>query len=432
MRPGLQAVMEAGSGYLYFKITARTQTMYKLLLLCLAMVGIVLPRPAPAAALVLGVNTGSDYMGVADATGMLFMAGKTRYSSTGCDLFGIASCANPEKTFKAVRASVRSVAMNGTNTLAVDSDGSLWVTGDNGGAQLGTGDFTARATWTNIPALSGAKTVAAGLYHSVLLKSDGTVWGAGSNMKGELGLTAAGYKTAWTQVAADAKDVVARNQRVFVIKNDGTLLVSGEGQYGEIGVSVPATGCKCVMGWRTSSLTDVKKVSAGYYFTLYLKNDGTVWASGNGGNGQFGNGTNPTKVVTPIQVAAGVMDIAAGGAHTLILRSNGRVESAGAGGGGLALGTGVSSTNTFTDTGIANVVAIAASGNSSYALDANGDLWVSGDNGMGQLGDGTMTHRYNWTKIAFPGNLGSAGPFTPRVVVLPAVQSISPGWRSYR
>ena len=39
------------------------------------------------------------------------------------------------------------------------------------------------------------------------------------------------------------------------------------------------------------SLSGITSVSAGGYFSLFLKNDGTVWACGGNANGQLGNGT---------------------------------------------------------------------------------------------------------------------------------------------
>lgn len=44
-----------------------------------------------------------------------------------------------------------------------------------------------------------------------------------------------------------------------------------------------------------------KAVSAGYDYTLALKNDGTVWAWGDNGAGQLGDGTT-TNRSSPIQV----------------------------------------------------------------------------------------------------------------------------------
>ena len=38
-------------------------------------------------------------------------------------------------------------------------------------------------------------------------------------------------------------------------------------------------------------MTGVASIAAGMYFTIVLKNDGSLWATGDNGFGQLGNGT---------------------------------------------------------------------------------------------------------------------------------------------
>ena len=49
---------------------------------------------------------------------------------------------------------------------------------------------------------------------------------------------------------------------------------------------------------RVAGVTGAVQVATGYYHTLALKSDGTVWAWGFDGNGQLGDGSNFAK---PIQ-----------------------------------------------------------------------------------------------------------------------------------
>ena len=71
---------------------------------------------------------------------------------------------------------------------------------------------------------------------------------------------------------------------------------------------------------QVASLSDVKTIAAGRFFSLALKNDGTVWAWGNNEWGQLGDGTTINRDV-PVQVAglSGVVAIAAGSYYSMAL-----------------------------------------------------------------------------------------------------------------
>jgi alpha-tubulin suppressor-like RCC1 family protein len=96
-----------------------------------------------------------------------------------------------------------------------------------------------------------------------------------------------------------------------------------------------------------SGAQTVTKVAAGSDHSLFLKNDGSLWAMGYNNCGQLGDGTyNNTNRPEQI-VAGGVTAITAGGFHSLFLKSD-------------------------------------------------GSLWAMGDNSDGQLGDGTTDNcNYN-------------------------------------
>ena len=79
----------------------------------------------------------------------------------------------------------------------------------------------------------------------------------------------------------------------------------------------------------------IKATSAGYYHTVYLKGDGTVWAAGYNIAGQLGDGTT-TQRTNPVQVVdgsgnplSGVVGISAGANHTVYLKGDGTVWAAG-------------------------------------------------------------------------------------------------------
>ena len=82
---------------------------------------------------------------------------------------------------------VIAIAGGGNHTIALKSDGTMWVWGHNTNFQLGDGTTTARNTPVRVSSLSGIIAIAGGYAHTVALKSDGTVWAWGWNYYGQLG-----------------------------------------------------------------------------------------------------------------------------------------------------------------------------------------------------------------------------------------------------
>jgi len=57
-------------------------------------------------------------------------------------------------------------------------------------------------------------------------------------------------------------------------------------------------------------------------YSLFLKADSTLWASGNNANGALGNGTTVSQII-PIKVMTNVKSMSAGATHSLVLKTDG-------------------------------------------------------------------------------------------------------------
>ena len=84
------------------------------------------------------------------------------------------------------------VAIGSRHSLAIDETGRVWAWGDNSSGQLGLGHtrpVTGMSLTQGLP--TRASLVAAGAQHSLALLTDGTVWVWGANNRGQLGRGAA-------------------------------------------------------------------------------------------------------------------------------------------------------------------------------------------------------------------------------------------------
>ena len=83
---------------------------------------------------------------------------------------------------------VVAIAGGGHHSLALLADGTVWAWGDNEYGQLGDGTgYNARATPAPVSGLSGVVAIAGGMYHSLALLADGSVRAWGMNGVGQLG-----------------------------------------------------------------------------------------------------------------------------------------------------------------------------------------------------------------------------------------------------
>ena len=248
---------------------------------------------------------------------------------------------------------VTAIAAGSDHSLAVQNGGAYaWGTNDHG--QLGNGDGTGASCSSPVAVLglsSGVTAVAGGHGHSLAVQN-GCAYAWGWNFLGQLG--------------------------------NGTTT----DQY----ISNPDPGT--VVGLSTG----VTAVAAGYDFSLALKNGG-VYGWGDNGYSELGDGTSGNIRTTPVPVSglsSGVTDIAAGYQHGLAVKGGAVYAWGGNGWGQVGDGTktNVATPKRIDAAELTDIVEVAAGRFSSYALSADGSLWVWGKNDYGQLGLGTLTTDY--------------------------------------
>ncbi len=256
---------------------------------------------------------------------------------------------------------VIAIAGGGFHTVALKSNGTVWVWGDSSSSRPGDGTTIKNTTPIQVSGLAGVIAIASGGHHTIALKRDGTVWAWGSNSVGQLGDGTRADSTTPIQVSgltgvtaiAAGGNTGGRNwymEHSIALKTDGTVWAWGDNEYGQLGV-ITTEICYISLGkevvistlcsttpLQISDFTDVTTIAAGWEHSIALKTDGAVWAWGDNEHGQLGVTTTETCgdyggsfdcSTTPVQVRSkvpgtfSVSGTVSGLTGTLILQNNG-------------------------------------------------------------------------------------------------------------
>ncbi len=309
-------------------------------------------------------------------------------------------------------------------SLALASDGTVYAWGQNNYGQLGNGTTTD----SNVPVavktvgtpMEGKKIiqVSTKVWYSLALASDGTVYAWGLNGSGQLGdgtithsSTPVAVKTIGTPMEGKTiVEIAAGASHSLALASDGKIYVWGGNAYGQFGNGVTTTSSVVPVAVKTvGTPMDNKKIiqiHAGYYHSLALASDGTVYAWGQNTYGQLGNNTMinanaPVSVQTIGTPMAGkiIIQLAAGNSQSVALASDGTIYAWGWNmygqlGNGTTVDTRIPVAVKVTGTPMAGkvIAQVAASNAHTLAVASDGTVYDWGWNQYGQLGNNTTTN----------------------------------------
>jgi alpha-tubulin suppressor-like RCC1 family protein len=237
-------------------------------------------------------------------------------------------------------------------------------------------------------------------YYDQLKEQTGIVVGASNNRTGNLQ-----YGGDWTMESTGQdietiyftksieyyKYLLDFGSYSLTLKNDGTVWGSGNNEQGQLGIGTSGTNFSTNTFQSALNMSNIVAIARGNTQCLALKNDGTIFGSGYNGNGELGLGNNTdTNIFRQCLNMSNMVAIAMGHNHSLALKNDGTVLVTGYNFYGQhGVGTNLD-VNTFRPaTNMSNIVAIAGGVGHSLALKNDGTVLVTGYNFNGELGIGT-------------------------------------------
>ncbi|MCL2787631.1 MAG: Ig-like domain-containing protein [Micrococcales bacterium] len=308
------------------------------------------------------------------------------------------------------------IAARGTTGYGLGEDGRVWAWGEGHNGQLGNGTTTSSLRPVRVQAASGTlprfTVIAAGDFTGYGLSEDGDIWAWGLNGFGQLGNGDTTDSSRPVRVRAASGTlpfftaIAAGGYTGYGLSENGDIWAWGYNNSGQLGNGTTTNSSRPVRVQAASgTLPRFTAIAAGGTTGYGLSENGDIWAWGYNNSGQLGNGIN-TNSSRPVRVqsSSGTLPrftaIAAGGSTGYGLSEDGGIWAWGSNSfGQLGNGTTTNSSRPVRVQAASGTLprftAIAAGGSSGYGLSEDGGIWAWGDNGSGQLGNGTTT-RSSW------------------------------------
>jgi len=308
-------------------------------------------------------------------------------------------------------ANWKAVTAANFHSIGLKTNGTLWAWGWGNSHEMGLGQATSK---TNKPLQIGKDTnwisVSTAPDNTVALKSDGSLWVWGNNVNGQLGVgktpNSAVYTPTRVGKSNDWASAIASQHIILAIRTDGSLWVWGRrGGSSIYGMDIPDNVIpepRQIGTEKNWSRIFVHNRHGGAA-VIAEKTDGSLWIWGDNRYGKLGTG-NTNKIVEPIRlnIPGSIKDCAIGHNHTIMVKQDGSIWHSGNFLQNVDVRAGQKSNSlVFVPLGFpGRWTGVYKGMNFTLLTDQAGNIWTLGINDKGQLGTGNKNSSMTPTKIS--------------------------------
>ncbi|MBR0375237.1 MAG: hypothetical protein IJH59_01630, partial [Firmicutes bacterium] len=275
---------------------------------------------------IVQIAVGENHTVALDSQGYVWVWGRNNYYQLGGQFEDKTS---PYKLTELPK--VTKIAAGNNNTMVITEDTELYAWGFNSYGDLGIGSFTNKVSITKVEGIKDIIDISGGRSHFIALNRAGKVFTTGSNLYGQLGIDTSEIPRAnqFTEVEIPEKigSIDAGELSNITVSVDGHAYVWGGNTYSQLGIEDKTSKFKPVF---LEDLENIREAEIGKTHAIIRNGDGKVFMAGANNYGQLGDGTlDSIPIFTENTLIDEVFRISSGNTYSLFLRNDGFVWACG-------------------------------------------------------------------------------------------------------